>query len=476
MFNVFKKFITVLMIAILVFIAPDTFAAKKYSSSSSKSSFSSRPVSKPSTSTPRSTSYNRPSSSSYSSSSSSGKYKSSTSSYSSTSSATLRKQQDAYKSSSAYATINTPKPTTTPKPYNYNQARQQTAPKPATTYSGSTTYSKPTQYKSSSNTTVVYKNDTDMSDIIVGAMVANALTNSSASASTNQNYSANQATQQEIAQLKSEVAALKQKPIDRSTLPHVTFCTGQPNQNYYNYAAMLNNAATAYNVDIVETNGSIDNLNKMSEGKCDVAIVQRDSYKQMAQLPAMHRISSPYADESILLCRATANVYSITDLTTSHRLSLPPSTSGTVATWSNLSEQFSVKPTIVNAAKGTEQLFQINEGKADCAFIVSTRSAKLFETAKALKLHEKVLSVHIPHSNVEDIKDPAGDNLYYPSKLSTTGNFSFHTYKRFFGYNMFRSDATTIIVPNDVVVSKKFMDTAPKLTDALIVDIDALKI
>lgn len=478
-----KHMIVFFLTIAMVFTTTDAFASK-YKSSSSRSSFSSRPVSRPAPAAPKPQPYVRPTPKPV-------KYTSSTSSATkptSSASSLYGNKQAQQKSASSYTSMNTPAPKPV-KPYDYKQAQPS---KPVTSSYGSSSYGssssynktspqygKPTtSYTSPSHTTVVVKErgGLDIGDVIVGTMVANALTNTAA-ANTN-TTATSAATNQQVAQLQQEVQQLKQAQTttapgsDKSSLPTLKFCAGQRNLNYYNYATMLHNRAKQYNVEIVTTDGSLDNLHRIHSGECDAGIVQRDSYEYYGNNLDIHRISSPYSDEAILMCTVDSGITKVNQITENTMVAILPAKSGASSTWSAVTNAFKLNPRYMNVNNNREQLLALDSNRAQCAFMVTTRSAPLFKIGQSLGLTAKVRAVHIPYSELKDIKDPSGGVIYYPSQLDKFQDFSYTGRGSILGFG-YNTSAETVLVPNDVIVSNKA--TSLPFIDTLINDVDSLK-
>ena len=138
---------------------------------------------------------------------------------------------------------------------------------------------------------------------------------------------------------------------------------------------------TDIRVDVVETNGSMDNLERMAMGECDAAIVQVDAYLVYQDTHRHDRlnIKRPHHlyDEFVhLVCNRTSGVESIENLLVEGAvgaLLIGSETSGGANTWASITLLNSsyAKLTTVNTG-GMEALDQVSSGTdASCMMYVS---------------------------------------------------------------------------------------------------------
>ncbi|MCX7336134.1 MAG: TRAP transporter substrate-binding protein, partial [Hyphomicrobiales bacterium] len=71
--------------------------------------------------------------------------------------------------------------------------------------------------------------------------------------------------------LASSSSALAAEP------PTFRLCTGSESGNYFRAGHMLKSKAGGLKIEVVPTQGSLDNLDKLSAGQCDGAFVQSDA-------------------------------------------------------------------------------------------------------------------------------------------------------------------------------------------------------
>ena len=163
--------------------------------------------------------------------------------------------------------------------------------------------------------------------------------------------------------------------------PEMRICTGQSDGTYKTVGKIYSNIATNLNVTVVETNGSIDNLEKINSGVCDVALVQRDAYwvyldkHPKAKLP-VERVSSPYDEYVHMVCNTGNDVEEVDDLTSSNTLYVGIEGSGSEVTWNNFVAENDAYAS-VNVVKATnlEARMKITSEKDSCALYVGALGA-----------------------------------------------------------------------------------------------------
>src|SRR5262245_56528895 len=86
-------------------------------------------------------------------------------------------------------------------------------------------------------------------------------------------------------------------------------CTGNAKLNYYAAGQHLKRHASG--VEVIESKGSIDNLDKVVNGECDGAFVQADallvySQRNAKAISALQRAGVLYQEQANLLCNRKA--------------------------------------------------------------------------------------------------------------------------------------------------------------------------
>lgn len=475
-----RKILYTILIAVFVFVSADSHAGK-YKSSSSKSSFSNRSSSSSSfSSKPRTEPTKWSSSSSRSTSSSSSaamqqKYQQDRARVA----YQQRQQQQAdaarqralaesqrLKSQQQYANrTEAPKDTYRSAAGSSNGSTY----RPTTATSNSSNY-RPSSSNGSTHTTIVRERDSfDVGDALVGAAVMSMLTNnSSASTTTTTTVPATTLTAEQRARDNNFMPPPAPQTVsvkDVSALPTLKVCTGPQNQHYYAYGSKLASIATKYNVEVVPTAGSIENIANLGS-KCDIAIMQRDAIA--IQPPNGQRVSSPYADVGMMMCTEQSGIIKLNQIKSTTKIAVPSPLSGSYITFNNLMKDKKHVP--VPSTNLTEQLVKLRTNQVDCAFTVGTPTSDVFGVVKNANLTAIDLSV----SDFSNTTDVTGSPVYFNHELDTTAKFPLHGYRTLFGYKISKRDATTIAVPNDVVISNKLSENNHMIVPEVLADIDSL--
>lgn len=171
----------------------------------------------------------------------------------------------------------------------------------------------------------------------------------------------------------------------------LNLCTGGPEGNYF---AVGNEMAAHANpkylhITVVETQGSMDNLQRLARRECGAAIVQSDAFLVFeARNPnnpiEITRNRFLYAEYAHLVCRRDARIASIDELVGNpqrHKVLVGTAQSGSALTWqafTRLDDRFGQLP--VGNVGGLEALGQVLGREAQCMFFVAGLGSELGDT------------------------------------------------------------------------------------------------
>lgn len=207
-------------------------------------------------------------------------------------------------------------------------------------------------------------------------------------------------------------------------------CGGAENGNYDRSAHIMkaNAAARKVNVVIVNTLGSVDNLDKMQAGECDGAFVQSDAFitygeKYASLISTVKRVGPIYDEYVHLLCHKDSGIEDITDLTAANIVSVGPIGTGSRVTWDsfNLASQsgwFTSKKYIdvrTTDDNGFPALMDANNEKNRCVLAVSGLSSPFIKT-DAPKAGNLVL-VGSFDKDMLGVKDASGESVYFEGEI-----------------------------------------------------------
>lgn len=221
--------------------------------------------------------------------------------------------------------------------------------------------------------------------------------------------------------------------------PLLKLCTGSPNGNYFASGQEIQRQLTRQGVDIqlVETGGSMDNLQKMATEDCDAGFAQIDAYLHYQAMNQANRLEVEwprhlYGEYVHLVCRRDAAIASIQDLKQANAnqpLMIGASGSGSAITWNSLARletDYLDVPT--QTAAPVDALAAVRDGKSSCLIFVSGLNSEYLasaeEAGEVLKLaavDDRVLenAKHFGKAIYEFQEIPAGtySNLQGPAGM-----------------------------------------------------------
>jgi len=201
----------------------------------------------------------------------------------------------------------------------------------------------------------------------------------------------------------------------------LSLCTARADGNYYAAGEEIkaHTNSQRLQIELLETAGSVDNLNRLARGDCDAAIVQLDAYLVYQEANRRNRLELArpnylYEEFVHLVCRRDAGIDSIADLagdSPKHGLLIGEPESGSAATW----QYFTVlKPSYASVATqpvgGTQALAEIQEpGGAACMIYVSGLHSKFSATVD--KAGDRLRMVAVDDPDLDEARF-AGDRIY----------------------------------------------------------------
>lgn len=164
---------------------------------------------------------------------------------------------------------------------------------------------------------------------------------------------------------------------DAQTKPF-RLCTGSSAGNYFRAAQHLKKTSTSVPIEVVESQGSMDNLDKMLEGKCDGAFVQSDALLVFADrnaqsISAIEPAGVLYDEHAHLLCNRSSGISRVVDLRSNHTVAVGPDGSGARTTWEafKLADKKLYAPVKIDTRSGVRALSAVASGDAvQCALWV----------------------------------------------------------------------------------------------------------
>jgi uncharacterized protein len=215
-------------------------------------------------------------------------------------------------------------------------------------------------------------------------------------------------------------------------------CTGGEAGNYFFAGNVISKNARSLSIDVVTSQGSVENLDRMLDGSCDAAIVQSDALMVYAGrnpriLPVVERAASLYTEVVHLICNTNAKISNIKDLNNTHVIAVGDGT-GTAITWEAMSntDRDTYGKIVVDTRSGLRALNAAADGTdVTCSLFVSGLGSSLIKN-DAQTLGDRLNLVVVDDPRFVATKDARGRDVYsfvdidakrYP-RLAQSGWFS----------------------------------------------------
>ena len=201
----------------------------------------------------------------------------------------------------------------------------------------------------------------------------------------------------------------------------LSLCTARADGNYYaaGEAIRARIDSDRLQLELIETAGSVDNLNRLARGECDAAIVQLDAYLVYQETNRSKRLQLArpnylYEEFVHLVCRRDAGIDGIEDLardSAKHSILIGEAQSGSAATWRSftlLDPTYASVPT--RAVGGMQALTAIQaSGGPACMIYVSGLRSKF--SAAVNGAGDSLLIVPVNDPSLDAARF-AGDRIY----------------------------------------------------------------
>lgn len=248
-------------------------------------------------------------------------------------------------------------------------------------------------------------------------------------------------------------------------------CTGGETGKYFQTASEIGaQLKGVVPVEVLATNGSLDNFQKLSNGECDAAIVQSDAYgiftatKPTARLN-IERVVPLYNEFVHLVCNRDAGINTVRDLLKNPdaRVLVGPNGSGTSVTWETWGKQSEAYLKVgTDPVGGTRAITQTVDGTdAKCfLFVAGLKSGTMMEVNELGNGSLGLVSVD--DGAFDDVKDPKGQRVYEFTKIPSG------TYPNLQNYGLFgsQSDIPTLTIGAVLIANTSWIDANPSAYDA----------
>lgn len=198
--------------------------------------------------------------------------------------------------------------------------------------------------------------------------------------------------------------------IDVETLKSIKICTGTASSDYSRFAKYISDK-TKLKIELIPTNGSIDNLTKLSQGYCDMTFAQSDTIVSDELVKAMQLSKQ---ESTLLVCNKESKYKSSNDINKNTTIYVGSDQTGSQFTLNSISSKIdSFKSAKIDNTKSTvEASLLIGENKDTCLFAVDTWDApyiKQLDNEGKSKLI--TIDVNLPNYNQSYLEKSKYTNL-----------------------------------------------------------------
>lgn len=198
-----------------------------------------------------------------------------------------------------------------------------------------------------------------------------------------------------------------------NTKPVLRLATGQPGGMYYEFGKLLKKAANDIEVEVITTEGSLQNIDLLKSGKADAALVQSDVLTKMPQKETEQTVL--YEEAIQLIANRASGIKSVKDVDArKNYLYVGPKGSGTAATWQGLCEEDSAYAKIpVRYADYKTALARVaTDPRALMLFVGGLNSPLINAAEKHAEKTGKLRLAEVDDWDFNDKTDQHGNRIY----------------------------------------------------------------
>jgi len=197
-------------------------------------------------------------------------------------------------------------------------------------------------------------------------------------------------------------------------------CTGTNSLNYNKAGHILKKNSQSVAIEVIETKGSLDNLDKLSKNECDGAFVQSDamlvySSKNAKAISGMERAGILYQEQVHMVCNRKLDLGRMVNLNKSHTVAVGPDGSGGRTTWDGfvLADKARYSPVNTDSRSGVRAMAAVAEGtQVQCALVVTALNSSLMKNDAQKEGDNVVLVGTDDRDMTKTAKDGRGQPVY----------------------------------------------------------------
>lgn len=210
----------------------------------------------------------------------------------------------------------------------------------------------------------------------------------------------------------------------------IRLCTGSEDGVYYEIGTILKRWSKNQPIEVIPTEGSVDNIERVIKGECDAFIAQPDALNYAAittpRIKKLFRsVGSLHREYLHVVCGRDSGIDDLSDLEgTEKKLNLGPPNSGAWVTWQNLVKEDSGYETIKTESDPHDlALSSVSAGDIDCMLVASgLRSGPMLSADE--NYGDSLVLVGANDKDFNDAVSVDGKPLYTYSKISEYPNIN----------------------------------------------------
>lgn len=255
-------------------------------------------------------------------------------------------------------------------------------------------------------------------------------------------------------------------------IPALRLCTATEGGNYHHAGGDIREQAKGtVAVEVQTSDGSLDCLRRLLAGESEAAIVQADAFLTQTSKFDLELAAELYSEDVNLLCNKSLNLSKITGLSRNTVVAVGNNGGGTQVTWAGFgkvdAKRYGEGVVPTKPMGGERALSKAAEGTdIQCVLYVAGRNSN-FMKEMAARYADKLALVPTDDSDMKDIKDPRGRQVY------TYGTITSGTYPAFQGLVL--SGVDVIRVKAVLVVNSAWADRNEKAYEQLLVAVSKAK-
>lgn len=262
-------------------------------------------------------------------------------------------------------------------------------------------------------------------------------------------------------------------------------CTGSPSGNYHFAATEVTNRLPPkmFNVTLINTDGSLDNLRRIMKNECDIAITQSDvndlfTMENPAAMTTIQTYATLYQEYVHVLCPAVSGWKSIKDFRNGNgRMIVGPNGGGSAETWralTNASENYKKTERLPDAI-GIESARVVKDSKDTCMLWVSGLNSPDMSAANRMSVNTRdrkpaLALIDVSDSDFKDVKNSSGKPMYQFADIApvTPKDNVKGMYENLLFYGTFSKSVTVPTVDAQMVIRTDYKTTLGRQSGPII--------